>query len=270
MTETNDLADTIVGSEIIPGTTISENGASGSAVDDSVVILAPDDNPEMEAITNKIAAALNEERTIQIRQIVSVLGTERTMEFMEQALAIEADGGMQTKDERRRRTPGGVFFKHVRTNIPYEEYRQIFSYSATRAMGLRPARKAADERAISEEEAQTFVEKVLSLPIGKVRTVKLTLTGRPKQVVKAKSCMVLAMQGGQPTSGFPKGLPRLPFGDQKFVVFVALKQWRKVSTSLSTDLNQELVIEGFPLFDAKKQMTVVMARNVTSRDIPKK
>jgi len=128
MTETNDLADTIVGSEIIPGTTISENGASGSAVDDSVVILAPDDNPEMEAITNKIAAALNEERTIQIRQIVSVLGTERTMEFMEQALAIEADGGMQTKDERRRRTPGGVFFKHVRTNIPYEEYRQIFSY----------------------------------------------------------------------------------------------------------------------------------------------
>jgi len=126
MTETNDLTAAVVDSESPPGTTISPNGASHDEI-----VLAPENDPEIEATTNKIAEALSEERTIQIRQIVSVLGAERATEFMDQAIAIEADGGMMTKDERRRRTLGGVFFKHVRANILYEEYRQIFSYSAT-------------------------------------------------------------------------------------------------------------------------------------------
>ena len=43
--------------------------------------------------------------------VLDVLGSDRTEAFLEQALEMQAAGGLATRDDARKRTPGGVFFK---------------------------------------------------------------------------------------------------------------------------------------------------------------
>ena len=95
--------------------------------------------------------------------------------------------------------------------------------------------------------------------------MKLTLIGRPKQVAKAKSCMVAVLEGREPPQHLPKGLPRPPQVKQNFAVFIAEKHWQKVAESLQADPDDELIIEGRPVFDAKRQVTAVLAQGVTTK-----
>ncbi len=46
----------------------------------------------------------------KLKAIVKILGPEQALAFCEQALQVEREGGMLTRDGSRRRTPGGVFF----------------------------------------------------------------------------------------------------------------------------------------------------------------
>jgi hypothetical protein len=50
----------------------------------------------------------------KLKAIVKILGPDEALGFCEQALAVERQGGMLTRDGSRRRTPGGVFFSLVR------------------------------------------------------------------------------------------------------------------------------------------------------------
>ncbi len=54
-------------------------------------------------------------------RIVRTIGPERAQAFVAQALEADANGGMLVPDGSRRRTPGGVFFYLVRTQISDEE-----------------------------------------------------------------------------------------------------------------------------------------------------
>jgi hypothetical protein len=61
-----------------------------------------------------------------IRRCVQVLGPERTQAFVDQALEVEAAGGMLLPDRSRRRTLGGVFFFLVREGVSEAERLAIF------------------------------------------------------------------------------------------------------------------------------------------------
>src|SRR5215813_4203483 len=50
-----------------------------------------------------------------ILKIVKALGETQAMTLVNQALEIEANGGMMVPDQSRRRTPGGIFFHLVST-----------------------------------------------------------------------------------------------------------------------------------------------------------
>ena len=234
-----------------------------------VVELAPADNPEIEETTNKIAETLDESVIPQLRQVVYVMGQEKSLQLMEESVTIQNNGGMPTKNGKRQRTLGGIFFQLARRDASEEQRKQIFSFQAKRTMGIETPKDRTKIRPIEMpldwEVANQVIQRVVSLAVGKASIVKITLSGRPKQAVKAKTCMVIAMQGGRPTSGFPKGLPRIPDGNQRFVVFIGLKQWRKANYSLTVNQDDELVVEGYPIFDAKKQITVILARNVTTK-----
>ena len=64
-------------------------------------------------LTQQIITELNEtkpESRPLIRLIIEALGQKETQSLLRQTLEIEAAEGMLTKNKKRRRTPGGVFF----------------------------------------------------------------------------------------------------------------------------------------------------------------
>jgi phosphorylated adapter RNA export protein len=66
---------------------------------------------------DQIAEALGEKekRVVEkIEDIVSNLGTDEAMGFLQETQKIEQQGGMMVPDGSRRRTPGGVFFYLVK------------------------------------------------------------------------------------------------------------------------------------------------------------
>lgn len=86
----------------------------------------PVPTPE-EELTKHIADTLQERNHSLIKKIVYVIGPERAQEFLQKALEIEAAGGQKTTDSSRRRSPGGVFFYMVRTSLPQEERKRIWT-----------------------------------------------------------------------------------------------------------------------------------------------
>lgn len=57
-----------------------------------------------------IASKLKEKRKDLIVKAIKFLGFDQVMSLLNQVLSIEEAGGMMTNDNKRRRTPGGVFF----------------------------------------------------------------------------------------------------------------------------------------------------------------
>jgi phosphorylated adapter RNA export protein len=62
---------------------------------------------------------------MHLRRIVQTLGPERALQLLEQAVTVEAEGGLLVVDGSRRRTPGGVFFRLVREQTPPAERSRI-------------------------------------------------------------------------------------------------------------------------------------------------
>jgi len=80
-----------------------------------------------EAVTaGAIAKVLHESCHIVIARALKVLGQDRCVELLADALTIEHDGGMWLKDGSRKRTVGGVFLELCRQRSTPEEKRAIF------------------------------------------------------------------------------------------------------------------------------------------------
>jgi hypothetical protein len=70
------------------------------------------------------------------------------------------------------------------------------------------------------------------------------------------------MKGSRPPS-LPKGLPPAPDGsDFSYAVFISLRHWAKVAPVMAQDKDERLLVEGYPIFDAKRGITVILAQNV--------
>src|SRR5918998_3824544 len=90
--------------------------------------LTPEQQEQRQAAL-RIADALGEQvhgPRAQVGRVVEVLGIERAQALYEQALEVEAGGGMMLPDGSRRRTPGGVFFKLVRDSTSDTDREKIF------------------------------------------------------------------------------------------------------------------------------------------------
>ena len=80
-----------------------------------------------EAVTaGAIAKVLHESQRQMIARALKVLGPERCVEILADALTIESNGGLWLKDRSRRRTRGGVFLQLVKEQASPEERRAIF------------------------------------------------------------------------------------------------------------------------------------------------
>ena len=80
-----------------------------------------------EAVTaGAIAKVLHESCHIVIARALKVLGQDRCVEILADALTIESNGGLWLKDRSRRRTLGGTFLQLVKEQASPEERRTIF------------------------------------------------------------------------------------------------------------------------------------------------
>lgn len=215
--------------------------------------------------SQEIAKALDERRIDLVNAVVTTLGLERAQAFLEETKRVEAAGGMITKNEQRRRTPGGVFFQLIKDQVTKEERKAIFALEQKKKKKKkkRSAAKLSEQRApLTWEEAKQLIAQSIKTP-GEARTVKVTLIGRPLKVIQQKDCVVVSMKGREPKT-LPKGLPPVPEGSAiTWAVFIVTKQWNRVKESIESNDNDQLIIEGYPIV-GKGGIAAVMTTNCKS------
>jgi len=206
-----------------------------------------------------------------IWRCVRTLGPDRAQAFVAQALDVEANGGMLIPDGSRRRTLGGIFFYLVRTQVSDEEAMQINRAWRWQQWKQRQPKKpnaATTTPAppslppfVWDEAAPIIAE--LMANIGEASTVKITVIGRPAQVVERQGVIILALRSTKPPT-LPKGLPPLPATPTNYMIFVQQKQWNKVREAME-HADDALIVEGYGVHEPRFAGITVYATHVTTK-----
>jgi hypothetical protein len=162
----------------------------------------------------------------------------------------EVPGGLFLERENRRRTPGGVFFFLARNRMTKPQRGKVFANPIPSA---QPAVQPLDLPEVLHALTQHY---------GKVSTVKLTVIGRPTQVVDRGDVVIFGLLN-EKTPALPKGLPTPP-QQTKYLVLVAKKQWNKVAEVVK-DAEDALIIEGYLAFEPRHAGITVYALSVTTK-----
>ena len=241
-------------------------------------------------VAEKIAEQLGEteaEPKKTIYRAVKKLGRDEAQRFVQKVLDIERAGGLMLPDESRRRTAGGIFFLLVKTEVPGEVTRHIFPRRRPPHLRKRtqsqethedggmtppvaPEAVSAELPTFSWEDRIAILNEIAIGEQGEIKSVKVTLIGRPGKVVERGQCIITTMQQQPKLPPMPKGLP-IPTPEQieptLFAVYIATKQWRKVEDAIK-DIEDVLIVEGVQLLDKKLPNTIaVFASNVTTKKL---
>jgi hypothetical protein len=138
--------------------------------------------------------------------VVQVLGIERAQAIYEQAMEVEAAGGMMLPDGSRRRTPGGVFFKLVRDSASEAEREKIFPLQPWTKKRKQP-QQSTPAAAPSAPSATVLITEIPNAT-GEARTVKITLVGRPGRIIAKQGYIITSMEHSKVPS-LPKGITLL-------------------------------------------------------------
>lgn len=227
---------------------------------DSIIPIEADENTRRAAKT--IAEKLGEPNQGLIHLVVRVIGEERSLAILQEAVALEEQGGIMTRAGDRRRTPGGVFFNLVRRSSSRPEKKIMFPFTRGNRGGAKKSNKSqATTAPITWDEAVAFIKQAKE-KTGEAKIVKLTLIGRPGDTKNLGECMLLRMKG-KPPGALPKGLPVPPEGTEiAWAVFIATKQWNKVAPSIQSNTDDQLIVEGYPMI--KDGTPVLLAQSCKS------
>ncbi len=219
--------------------------------------------PDTRAIAATIAQELGETERVplaQIRRIVQRLGPEAALAFLQEAQQIEAQGGLMLPDGSRRRTPGGVFFFLVRQRITPEDRAVIFP-----GWPKRPRSQTGTAHApAAQPPAPVVPPEALPNLSGEVRTVKITLIGRPGPITTSPTGTITTTMQSRNVPALPRGVPAPPTTPTEYTVYIGPKQWAKVAAALSNP-EDVLIVEGFPAADPARPGITVYATNVTTK-----
>lgn len=227
----------------------------------------PDTTPA--ALARQISEALGERNTGLVRRVVEVIGAEAASAHLAEAQRIEAAGGEQIASGKRRRTPGGVFFRLVRTTST-PELRQAMGWPAN-VGEPRPERpRPIVERPERKVEPLPWDVRLQHLPALLTERVtvnmsKITLTGRPGKLIEAQGCILTVMTASKAPT-LPKGLPLPPAKPTSYIVYIAQKQWAKVAEAIQA-ADDVLIIEGYPVFDERLPGLAVLTQSITTRNL---
>lgn len=157
-------------------------------------------HPTTRQIVAHIAEVLGEtepQPLHQLRRLLKVMGADFAQELLRETQAVEAAGGLFLHRENRRRTPGGVFFHLARNRMTKHQRGKVF---ANPIPSEQPSVQPLDLPDALHALTQQF---------GKVSTVKLTVIGRPTQVVDRGEVVIFGLVNDKAPS-LPQGLPAPP------------------------------------------------------------
>jgi hypothetical protein len=213
-------------------------------------------HPTTRQFVAQIAEALGEtepQPLEQIRRLIKVMGADFAQELLRETLAVESAGGLFLERENRRRTSGGVFFHLARNRMTKQQRGKVFANPVTNAQVAVPTFQPDD----LPEALQSLTQHV-----GKASTVKLTLIGRPTQVVDRGEVVIFGLLNDKQPA-LPKGLPAPP-QQTKYLVLVAKKQWNKVAEAIKVE-DDALIIEGYPAFEPRHTGITVYTLSITTK-----
>jgi hypothetical protein len=224
-------------------------------------------NPERAAALH-ILKTLNESNKQLIGRIVMVLGAQEALTFLQETLALEAAGGLQTLDGSRRRTPGGAFIALVRERATQSQREMIWPW--LKRCRQRKSGEPNGSQPVPPPRPQLvwanwagIVQRALTRR-GEATTVKLTVIGRPGKVVMQEHYVVTTLPTAERVPTLPRGVPTPPNQPMTCVVYIARKQWKKVAEYIK-DPDDVLIVEGFPTLDPELATLSLFATLVTTK-----
>jgi hypothetical protein len=209
--------------------------------------------PSIRQLVKQIAGALGEtepQPVEQIRRIVKLMGADFAASLLREVQTIEATGGLFLERENRRRTPGGVFFHLARNRMNKQQRGKVFANPIRSGVASAPTVDLPE------------VLQALSNHYGKASTVKITLIGRPTQVVERGDVVIFGLLSDKQPA-LPKSLPAPP-PQTKYLVLIAKKQWNKVAEAIKAE-DDVLIIEGYPAYEPRHAGVTVYTLSVTTK-----
>ncbi|MBP8293276.1 MAG: hypothetical protein KAX65_10910 [Caldilineaceae bacterium] len=218
----------------------------------------------------EIAAGLNEPNIELLNRVADVLGIAEMQALYQRTQEIEAAGGMLTVRGNRRRTPGGVYFFLVKEIMTPEQEEVVFGDQSVNPVQpkRKPQPKARPEPP-KAEQVRGLLATAIKVPAAQkgAAVMKATVIGRPKQIKKLDSCVMVVLGLKRPPV-MPPGLPPIPdTSNATIAVFIADKQWPRVEQALRADPKDEIIAEGYPINDPKHQLTGFWAQSCTTKGL---
>jgi len=228
----------------------------------------------------EIATALGEQHPHAKRQITAVtaaLGSAVAHDLLIETHRIEVAGGLLVNDQSRRRTAGGVFLSLARGKLSDEDRSRIFPAWKHRKKRKRapapaqeqprpnatPAPPVAHEPPLTWGERTTLYEQMADTDSGELRTVKVTLIGRPGKVIERGELVLTTMKSTK-APALPKGLPPPPAKPTTYALYLSVKHWRRVKEAIQ-NLDDVLIVEGWQAYDPELKGIAVWGTNVTTK-----
>lgn len=235
---------------------------------------APGNDVPWQQAMATISAALGETDETALRQlglVVRSLGSEQALALLSEALHIEAQGGLLTRDTSRRRTLGGVYFHLARARVSLRDHRLIWPDQPLPRpapgfeRSVKRPKPPASAPAPFDWEGRAAVYQQVTSQQGEARIVKVTLIGRPGRVIEQGQCVITAMKPMKSPT-LPKGMPAPPATATSYGVYIARRHWLRVAEALQNP-EDLLIVEGFAAYDPKLQGVAVFATNVTTKHL---
>ncbi len=224
-------------------------------------------------VARQIATTLREKSLPNVFRIVLYCGEEQAWAWLDKTQEIEAQGGMMTRNGKRRRTAGGVYFQVAKHHLYHHNkalFRFVFRPNLNQQVGKkkRPTATAPTTPApqIGWPQRGKLIEQARTqIPRGRATTVKVTLIGKLGKTIE-KPQFTLAMMSNVPRlDTMPKGLPipdKVPA--TQYIIYIGAKQWRKVREAV-TNPDDMVIIEGTQFWDQEYESIAVFASNITTK-----
>ena len=219
-----------------------------------------------EQIVKEIAERLGETNEIPLWQITKIVernGADFAYFMVELAEEIHREGLMMVLDGSRPRTLGGVFFNAVRDGLAYKFRYEIFPPHDVKEKRIKHDIYVRNLPLFNWEGRANDLAPIFSKSVGEVKSVNIVLRGNPKHIESRQEVVVFRMELN-PTKAdlqLPREMPPLPTEPSTYIVYVAMRQWKK-NIAKSVAKGQGLMVDGACVLDTALNAIVVYARGI--------